>query len=154
MWWALSEEVLNQVRGWILNAAFNFSCVCNFLCIPVLRQVCDLREPQGQLGTWCHRPKQRDVGHVGNHQGTGQDGQTRWGESSSHCKKWLSDSCDYKNQFISVLVCGRKMEASQVHHLWELGSWRVRPYWVRGVRRGDFHLTPTKTGKNSKDCAN
>ena len=47
------------------------------LCARVHRQVCDLWESQGQLGSWCHRPEQRNIGHAGNNQGAGQDGQTR-----------------------------------------------------------------------------
>lgn len=31
----------------------------------VCRQIRDLWQPQGQLGSRCHRPKQRDVGHAG-----------------------------------------------------------------------------------------
>lgn len=35
------------------------------LFLGVRRQIRDLRQPQGQLGSRCHRPKQWDVCHAG-----------------------------------------------------------------------------------------
>lgn len=40
-------------------------------------------------------------------------------------------------EFISAPVYGRDMEASEVHHLWKLGSWGVRSHRICRVHRGD-----------------
>lgn len=62
------------------NLPFDFICfqlvvTPAALCVCVHRQICDLWEPQGQLGPRSHRPKQWDVGHAGIDQSAGHDGQ-------------------------------------------------------------------------------
>lgn len=45
------------------------------VCVGVCRQIRDVREPQGQLGSRCHRPQQRDVCHAGAEPSAWQEGQ-------------------------------------------------------------------------------
>lgn len=64
-----------------LDRQFKISCfdvviiLCKW-CVHIHRQVCDIWQPQGQLGSWRDRSKQRHISHAGNYQGAGQDGQT------------------------------------------------------------------------------
>lgn len=81
MSWELSEGVLSQVRLETVSKSairLNLFSPCNHsvcaLCVCIHRQVCDLWEPQGQLGSRCHRPEQWDVSHVGIDQSVGKDG--------------------------------------------------------------------------------
>jgi len=49
----------------------------------LLRQVCDLWEPQGQLGARSHRPQQRHSSDARDHQSPGEDGEGRLGLMTS-----------------------------------------------------------------------
>lgn len=44
------------------------------------------------------------------------------------------------DKFVSVPLCARQMEASQVHYIWKLGSRGVWAYWICRIHRGDFQL--------------
>lgn len=108
------------------------------MCVCVHRQICDLREPPGQLGSWSHRPEQWDIRHAWTEQSTGQDGQAAWGHL------WICDLLVLftvrVKELTSVPLCCRPMEASEVYHLWKLGGWRIWPDWLCRIHRGNWQL--------------
>lgn len=73
-----SANVMGVIRGSVEpgedkdivpKSAFSHAgCIYSVLTVwflRVCRQICDLWQPQGQLGSRCHRPKQWDVRHAG-----------------------------------------------------------------------------------------
>lgn len=101
----------------------------------VCRQICDLRQPQGQLGSRCHRPKQWDICHAGTVPSAWHEGQAGWE------RWWIYDRpivllIGRDKKWTCAPLCGREMETSKVHNLWKLGSWGVWPHWVGRIHRG------------------
>lgn len=139
-WWVSSGGVWSQVRAQRLrNAAFLQPDLFVSLCsasVGVCRQVRDLREPPGQLGSRCYRPQQRDVGHAGAEPSARQEGQRGWGSGwvKTSMFAWFSHWTLFSLR--SALWTGRKVEASEVHHLWKLGGRGVWPHRLCRIRRG------------------
>lgn len=146
-WWVSSEEVSSQVRArisgpslpFLIRAVFKPVVTVRFFCVH--RQIRDLREPQGQLGSRCHRPKQWDVCHAGTVPSAWHEGQAGWA-----CW-WVYERLivlfiGRDEELICAPLCGRKMEASKVHNLRKLGSWGVWPHWLGRIRRGSHSKLP------------
>lgn len=70
-------DYLNPIHSQI-HFVFVNSCI-SFFGYLLFRQVCDLWEPQGQLGARSHWPQQWHSSDAGDHQSAGKDGEGRWG---------------------------------------------------------------------------
>lgn len=143
MWWELSEGVSNQVRLETKSESairYHLFSACNcVLFVPTDRYVIY----GNHRDSWVHGAIDPSSGTSVMLELTRVLGRMVKQGEESH--SWMNECLIVlfvvsDKEFVSAPLCGRQVEASQVHYLWKLGSGGVRPYWVCRIHRGDLQL--------------